>query len=397
MSQRLTLFSLPRIDDLLDQLGKSEYFSTLDLAAGFWQIKVHSTSQEKTAFATPQGLFEFRVMPFGLMNAPSVFQRLMQQVMTAVNPVNGPTFVTAYIDDLLVFSSSLTEHLHHLRLILEKLREVGLKLNPAKCCFLRKEVEYLGHVLTPLGVKPNAKLVAAVQDYVPPQNIKELKRFLGLASYYRRFIPQFAKIAHPLHQLTRKDVDFRWTNPCDVAFQQLKQCLVSCPVLAYPSFDEDFVLETDASVMGLGVVLAQLQSDGFAHSIAYASHALSSSECNYSITDLETLAVVWALSHFHYYLYGHKVTVITDHTAVKAILHAPNPSGRHARWWTRVFGQGIREVSIVHRAGKENVAADALSRSPCGESPVEGIGQEEVQVATVSSISGNILISHNLI
>ena len=135
MSQRLTLFSLPRIDDLLDQLGKSEYFSTLDLAAGFWQIKVHSTSQEKTAFATPQGLFEFRVMPFGLMNAPSVFQRLMQQVMTAVNPVNGPTFVTAYIDDLLVFSSSLTEHLHHLRLILEKLREVGLKLNPAKCCF----------------------------------------------------------------------------------------------------------------------------------------------------------------------------------------------------------------------------------------------------------------------
>ena len=196
--------------------------------------------------------------------------------------------------------------------------------------FLRKEVEYLGHVLTPLGLKPNAKLVAGVQDYVPPLNIKELKQFLGLASYYRRFILQFAKIAHPLHQLTRKDVDFRWTNPCDVAFQQLKQCLVSCPVLAYPSFDEDFVLETDASVMGLGAVLAQLQSDGFAHPIAYASCALSPSERNYGITELETLAVVWALSHFHYYLYGHKVTVITDHTAVKAILDALNPSGRHA-------------------------------------------------------------------
>ena len=128
-------FPLLRIDDLLDQLGKSEYFSTLDLAAGFWQIKVHSTSQEKTAFATPLGLFEFRVMPFSLMNAPSVIQRLMQQVVTAVNPVDGPTFVTVYIDNLLVFSSSLTEHLHHLRLILENLREVGLKLNPAKCCF----------------------------------------------------------------------------------------------------------------------------------------------------------------------------------------------------------------------------------------------------------------------
>ena len=255
----------------------------------------------------------------------------------------------------------------------------------------------MGHVLTPLGLKPNAKLVAAVQDYVPPQNIKGLKRFLGLASYYRRFIPQFAKIVHPLHQLTHKDVDFRWTNPCDVAFQQLKQCLVSCPVLAYPSFDDDFVLKTDASVMGLGAALAQLQFDGFAHPIAYASCALSPSERNYGITDLETLAVVWALSHFHYYLYGHKVTVITDHTAVKAILDAPNPSGRHARWWTRVFGQGIREVSIVHRAGKENVVADTLSRSPCGESPVDGIGQEEVQVAAISSNSGNILISHNLI
>ena len=155
-------FPLPRIDDLLDQLGKSEYFCTLDLAAGFWQIKVHSTSQEKTAFTTLQGLFEFQVMPFGLMNAPSVFQRLMQQVVTAVNPVDGPTFLTAYIDDLLVFSSSLTEHFDHLYLVLEKLREVGLKLNPAKCCFLCKEVEYLGHVITPTGLKPNTKLVTAV-------------------------------------------------------------------------------------------------------------------------------------------------------------------------------------------------------------------------------------------
>ena len=142
------------------------------------------------------------------MNTPSVFQRLMQQVVTAVNPVDGPTFVTAYIDDLLVFSSSLTEHFDHLHLILEKLREVGLKLNPAKCCFLRKEFEYLGYVIAPTGLKPNAKLVTAARDYAPPQNVKELKRFLGLASYYRRFIPQFAKIAHPLHQLTRKDVNF---------------------------------------------------------------------------------------------------------------------------------------------------------------------------------------------
>ena len=191
--------------------------------------------------------------------------------------------------------------------------------------------------------------------------------------------------------MTREDIDFQWTNSCDVAFQHLKQCLVSCPVLAYPKFDENFALEADASVMGLGAVLAQRHSDDFAHPIAYASRVLSPLERNYGITDLETLTVVWALSHFHHYVYGHKVTVITDHTAIKAILDASNPSGRHARWWTRVFGQGIKEVSIVHRAGKENAAADALSRSPCGDSSVEGIGQEKVQVAAITFNSGNPL------
>ena len=284
-----------------------------------------------------------------------------------------------------MFSSSLREHFDHLGKVLNKLSEVGLKLNPAKCCFLRKEVEYLGHVITRDGLKPNAKLIAAVQNYANPRNIQDLRRFLGLASYYRRFVPQFAKTAHPLHQLTHKDVDFQWSDACDAAFRKLKQCLVSAPVLAYPSFDKDFMLETDASVMGLGAVLTQIQPDGFPHPIAFASRALSPPERNYGITDLETLAVVWALSHFHYYLYGHKVTVMTDHTAVKAVLDSPNPSGRHARWWTRVFGQGIREVSIIYRPGKENIAADALSRSPCGAPPVEGIGQNEVQVATVNS------------
>ena len=167
-------YPLPRIDDLLDQLGKSTYFSTLDLASGFWQIKMHPESQEKTAFSTPHGLFEFRVMPFGLMNAPSVFQRLMQQVLSSINPENGPQFVTPYMDDLLVFSSTLVEHLDHLKLILMKLRDVGLKLNPNKCCFIRQEVEYLGHVITPHGLKPNDKLIAAVREFVPPKNAQEL-------------------------------------------------------------------------------------------------------------------------------------------------------------------------------------------------------------------------------
>ena len=177
-------FPLPRIDDLLDQLGKAKYFSKFDLASGFWQIRMHPQSQEKTAFSTPQGLYEFRVMPFGLTNAPSVFQRLIQQVLMGLNPDSGPSFVAAYIDDILVFSDTLKDHLNHLRLVLERLREVNLKLKPTKCRFARKEVEYLGHVLTPDGLKPNPALVSAVREFPVPTCLKELRRFLGLASYY---------------------------------------------------------------------------------------------------------------------------------------------------------------------------------------------------------------------
>ena len=240
---KIDTFPLPRIDDLLDQLGGSKFFSTLDLASGFWQIRVHPDSQEKTAFSTPQGLFEFRVMPFGLCNAPSVFQRLMQQVLTGLNPPEGPDFVSGYIDDVLVFSRTLEEHMEHLCLVIERLREANLKLKPAKC---RKEVEYLGHLITPSGLKPNHKLVMAVQEFPLPRDIRELRRFLGLASYYRKFIPQFSKIAEPLHNLTRKEVEFVWSDACQSAFESLKCKLSVAPVLAYPSFEKDFVLETDA-------------------------------------------------------------------------------------------------------------------------------------------------------
>ena len=165
---RADTFPLPRIDDLLDQLGKSAYFSTLDLATGYWQIRVHPNSQEKTAFVTPQGLYEFRVMPFGLTNAPAVFQRLMQYVLMGLNPEEGPDFVAVYIDDILVFSRTLEDHIHHLRLVFERLVETGLKLKPAKCHFVRKEVEYLGHIITPQSLQTNPRLVAAVQEFPIP-------------------------------------------------------------------------------------------------------------------------------------------------------------------------------------------------------------------------------------
>ena len=188
---------------------------------------------------------------------------------------------------------------------------------------------------------------------------------MGLASYYRRFIESFAKIASPLHALTRKDVPFRWTDQCQAALNQLRQKLTDAPVLSYPQFDRGFVLETDASVQGLGAVLLQIQEDQQLHPVAYASRALSPCEKNYGITDLETLAVVWALSHFKVYVYGQEVKVITDHTAVKSVLLNPDASGKHARWWAKVFESGLGNITICYRKGSENAPADALSRAPC--------------------------------
>ena len=390
------MYPLPRIDDLLDQLGESHYFSTLDLASGYWQIRVHPQSVEKTAFAAPQGLFEFRVMPFGLMNAPSVFQRLMTRVLMGLNPDDGPDFVAVYIDDVLVFSRTLQDHIRHLEMVITRLQEAGLKLKPSKCHFIRKEVEYLGHVITPAGLRPTQRLTAAVVEFPPPQNVAGLRQFLGLSSYYRRFIPQFARVAKPLHELTRKGVQFEWSDKCQTAFSTLKEKLTQAPVLAYPCFGKPFVLETDASGEGIGAVLSQEQEDQRLHPVAYASRALSQTESKYAITELETLAVVWAMSHFHSLLYGHSVTVYTDHSAVQAVLNTPSPSGKHARWWTKVYGRGVKEVTIKYRPGKTNANADALSRCPQALAPEEGIAEDEFQVAAITGDEHSLTVGNLL-
>ena len=240
-------------------------------------------------------------------------------------------------------------------------------------------------MVTPEGLKVNHRLTEAVWEFPHPTDVTEVCRFLGLASYYRRFIKQFAKIAEPLRALTCKGVEFKWTTACQESMDQLKQMLVSSPVLAYPSFKKPFQLETDASVKGIGAVLSQQQDDQKFHPVAFASRSLTAAERNYSITELETLAVVWAVDHFHPYLYGNSVTIVTDHAAVRAVLQTSNPSGKHARWWTKVYGTGVEDVKIVYRAGKLNQCADALSRAPLPGAPPEGIGEDEVQIAIVQT------------
>ena len=205
---KLDRFPLPRIDDLLDQLGQLQFFTMLDLASGFWQVSVDDQSREKTAFVTHCGLFEFRVMPFGLTNAPAVFQRLMQRVLEGANPEDSPDFVDVYIDDVLLFSHTAEDHIKHLRVVLAKLRRASLMLKPSKCHFIRKSIQYLGHVITPRGLLPKESQVDAVRHFPVPTDVSAVRQFLGLASYYRRFVKGFAKLASPLHYLTRKDVAF---------------------------------------------------------------------------------------------------------------------------------------------------------------------------------------------
>ena len=357
-------------------------------------MKVHPSSCEKTAFITNEGLYEFRVMPFGLMNAPAIFQRLMRRVLEGVD--SSKQFVSVYLDDVLIYSKDIEEHLMHLSQVLSRLKEVGLKLNPKKCHFTCHSVTYLGHTITPSGLKPNSDHLVAVKEFLVPKDIKNLKRFLGLCSFYRRFVCNFARIAEPLHRLTRKDTPFVWSSDCQQSYEYLKSKLIESPVLVYPNFSKDFCLETDASAKGLGAILSQLGEDKKRHPVAYASRALSDSERRYAITELETLAVVWAMSHFHHYLYGHNVTVFTDHSAVKAVLTNPGANGKHARWWIKVYGNGVRNVDIIYRAGKDNLHADALSRQPYlpPRPPDDTVTPEDLQVCAINSIQieGDITI-----
>ena len=350
-------YPIPRIDDTLDTLAGSKCFSTLDLKSGYWQVEVDEKHREKTAFCTHEGLFHFNVMLFGLCNAPATFQRLMDMVLSGLQ---WSSYIV-YIDDIIIVGKTFEAHLSNLRQVFERLDRAGLKLQPHKCQFMQPKVKFLGHVVSADGILPDPDKTCRVREWPIPTTIKETQQFLGLASYYRRFIKNFASVASPLHKLTEKNSEFKWTTQCQEAFDCLKTRLVSAPILALPDWSQPFILDTDASDMGIGAVLSQIQ-EGRECAVAYASRSLTKAERNYCVTRRELLAVVTFLQHFRPYLLGSHFTIRTDHGALVWLQKFKDPEGQVARWV-----QKLQEYhfTVKHRPGKSHNNADAMSRIPC--------------------------------
>ena len=370
---------LPRIDDTLDALGTAQWFSTLDLASGYWQVEVEPDDREKTAFTTSHGLYQFRVMPFGLCNAPGTFQRLMERVLAGLHW----TSCLVYLDDIIVFSRNISDHLQKLREVLTRLQEAGLKIKPIKCFLMQRSVHYLGHVVSAEGVKTDPTKVSCVREWPVPTDAKELQQFLGLSSYYRRFVKNFAHKAKPLYRLTEKGRTWSWTPECGEAFVTLKQALVSAPILAFPNFDHDFILDTDASTYGLGAVLSQQFADG-EKVIAYASRTLTKAERQYCTTRREMLALVWGTRQFRSYLYGRAFQARTDHNSLRWLHNFREPEGQVARW-LEILSEYNFEV--LHRPGVQHKNADALSRSPCKQCGHTHVSEVATNVAAVTQSS----------
>lgn len=349
-------YPIPNINDILDKLGKCQYFSTLDLASGFYQVETHPNDRHKTAFSVDfaPGHFEFLRMPMGLKNAPSTFQRVMDNVLQGLQN----EICVVYLDDILVFSTSLQEHIVNLRKVLDRLRQSNFKIQLDKSEFLKHETPYLGHIITSDGVKPNPDKISAISKYPIPRTTKQIKGFLGLLGYYRRFIPNFARLTKPLTSCLKKGAKITLSEEYIECFNHCKTLLTNDPILQYPDFTKDFNLTTDASNFALGAVLSQgpIGSD---RPVAYASRTLNDSELNYSTIEKELLAIVWATKYFRAYLYGRKFKIITDHKPLQWLMNLKESNCRLTRWKLKLAEY---DFTVIYKKGILNTNADALSR-----------------------------------
>lgn len=347
-----TRFPVPIIDEFLDELHGAAWFSTLDLRAGFHQIRMAPQDQHKTAFQTHHGQFEFRVMSFGLTGAPATFQGAMNKTLSSLLR----KCVLVFFDDILVYSPTWEAHLHHLELVMQLLSNDQWQVKLTKCSFGRQEIAYLGHIISKTGVSTDPSKVSTVSTWPVPTNCKELRGVLGLAGYYRKFVRNFGVIARPLTSLLKKNTVFVWTAVHDEAFQALKHSLSTAPVLALPNFQKPFSIETDASGVGIGAVL---QQEG--HPLAFVSKALGVANMGLSTYEKEYLAILLAVDHWRAYLQHAEFLILTDHRSLSHL----NAQRLHTPWQQKVFTKLLGlQYQIVYKKGTDNNAADALSRRP---------------------------------
>lgn len=349
-------YPLPLVSSTLDKLRDAKYLSSLDIKSAYWQIKMAEDSKPLTAFTVPgRGLFQFCRMPFGLHNAPARWQRLIDGVLG----LDLEPYVFVYLDDIIIVTQTYEKHLEILREVSRRLKQAGLTVGRDKCNFGRPELRYLGYVVDAKGLHVDPEKVSAILNIPDPKNVGEVRRILGMAGWYRRFLPNFSTLVAPITNLLRKHTKFCWSEECKAAWETVKQHLVAAPVMSCPDFSRPFIIQTDASDYGLGAVLTQSYPEG-ERVVSFISRSLSASERKFSTTEKECLGVLWAIEKFRPYVEATHFTVVTDHFALLWLHNLKDPSGRLARWSVRLQQY---DFEVVHRRGKDNIVPDALSRS----------------------------------
>jgi hypothetical protein len=349
-------YPTPRIDDCIDDVGSAIYVSKFDLNKGYWQIPLTARAREVSAFVTPDGLFQYKVMPFGTKNASATFQRLMNQI------TNGLEGSKVYIDDVVIFADDWETHIARMREFFRRLSEAQLTLNLKKCEIAQATITYLGHVVGQGTVSPRDVKVQAILRYKVPENRKDVQRFLGMVSFYRKFCPNLSVIVYPITELLKKEVPFIWTDACQQAFDQIKQLLSRGPILITPDFSKQFHLAVDASGVGSGASLMQKGRDDHLHPIAYFSKKFTSAQQNYSTVEKELLGLVLALQHYEVYLCvtTEPIMVYTDHNPLVFLEKMRHKNQRLLRW--ALFVQSFN-LKVQHIKGVDNIVPDALSRA----------------------------------
>lgn len=370
---------MPNLEEEFCKMHGAKIFSKMDMQSAFHQIKMNEGDKEKTAFSTGHKKFQFKRMPFGLKGSPITWQLFVTNSLGELLAAN----VIAYMDDIMSYNKTVEAHVETLIKIFECLRRNGLKLKIEKTTLFAKEIKYLGHVMSENGVKPNEENVETVKNFPRPRNVKQVQRFLGMASYFRKFLHQFATKAKPLHNLCKKDAVFTWSTDCEQAFETLKRALTTSPVLAFPNFKNKFYISVDASFYAVG---AYISNDPPPNDkpIEYFSKTLSSTQQNYSTTHKELLAIILAIEHFQHYIWGKNFSLYTDHQAL-TYLFSQNKVGSRLLRWKILLSE--YDFDIIHRKGKNNVVSDCLSR--IGEDPNENVEMRyfhRVKNPTIASI-----------